>query len=338
LNIMIQILDPRPTEFDDQIAKIQAAKDAGKITIGLEVTIPDFAAQLDFNIDPQHSGGDSNTSCIEAVACGALGYALVKGDEFAFFTVRPDLDSFGAYVVAQWLLQCRESLLDDCSDRIHPSAFDRIEMVHKADCFQNAGTWQPRELFSEGYETSELAAIARCVSDFKMTVEDRVAAMEKWLEYGINPDGYAEAYERDRASVRQALESGDTEANVYACDFETATQWTLVDSVNIGGNDRTGFCYVYSTLRAATSIGYSKAPVVVAFNPEFPDRNLGQVAKFTICQYAPGYVDLKEVFSRLNDLEPGWGGSPTIGGSPQGVSSTLDPVLVCRVVQDCMIL
>jgi hypothetical protein len=327
------ILDPRPTEQDDQIQKIIQAKAEGKITIGLEVTIAAFAQHLDYNIDPQHTDDQQDYSCILACAEGALSKPFSEGDRFAFFTVRPDLDSIGAYVVANWLLQCGESELEHC---ISPQAYDRIQSVHRVDCFLNSGKWSACELFSEGYERPELAAIARCVSDFKATVEYRVAAMEAWLQYGIEPEGYREAYERDRYQVADAIATGATKAQAYACDFQSGTDWRPVESVNLGGHDRAGYAYVESELRAATSIGYSKAPVVVAYNPEFPDRNLGKVKKFTICQYALGYCDLKEVFARLNEMEAGWGGSPTIGGSPQGVSSALSPEVVCQVVQDCM--
>jgi hypothetical protein len=335
---MINLIDPRPNALDDAIAHIEAAKAEGKITIGLEVTVPAIADRLNFNIDPQHSGGDSTQSCIKAVADGALSEALSgafqKGDKVAFYTVRPDLDSFGAYTLAQWLMQCGEFNLADCADRIDRGIFPRVEEIHRADCFINSGNWSPRPMFSEGYEQSSLAAIARCVSDFKLNVEDRVAAMEKWLNDGSEPEGYREAYESDKAAIATAINTGATKVTVMVCD-QTVT-WRQVESINLGRNDRAGYAIVKSTLRAATSFGYESAPVVLAFNPEFPDRNLGKVKKFTICQYAKGYVDLPTVFANLSQLEPGWAGSPTIGGSPQGVSSSLTVEQVEEVLRSCM--
>ena len=41
---------------------------------------------------------------------------------------------------------------------------------------------------------------------------------------------------------------------------------------------------------------------------------------------------IKSALAELAALEPGWGGSPTIGGSPQGVSSLLTTEQVVEVV------
>jgi len=92
---------------------------------------------------------------------------------------------------------------------------------------------------------------------------------------------------------------------------------------------------VESTHRAATSVGYSLAPVVVALNPSFKQGPSEPYKKFTVCQFAfaGGFADIKSVLAELNELEAGWGGSPTIGGSPQGVSSKLTIDEVVAVVE-----
>ena len=74
------------------------------------------------------------------------------------------------------------------------------------------------------------------------------------------------------------------------------------------------------------------APVVVALNPEFRFRGGEPHRKFTVCQFSAGYCDIPGALRELNGLEEGWGGSPTIGGSPQGVSSALTVEEVVRVV------
>jgi hypothetical protein len=77
--------------------------------------------------------------------------------------------------------------------------------------------------------------------------------------------------------------------------------------------------------------------VVIALNPEFRFGQGDPHAKFTICQFTPGFVDLKGALVELNELEKGWGGSPTIGGSPQGVTSELTMDQVVKVVQKHLI-
>jgi hypothetical protein len=54
--------------------------------------------------------------------------------------------------------------------------------------------------------------------------------------------------------------------------------------------------------------------------------------KDTIAQAELGWVDLPAVQAELAALEPGWGGSPTIIGSPQGVSSSLTLEQVTDVI------
>jgi hypothetical protein len=89
---------------------------------------------------------------------------------------------------------------------------------------------------------------------------------------------------------------------------------------------------VESSLRAATSIGYAHAPIVIALNEQMPSQN-GSYRKFTICQYSNEFIRMSNVVADLNALEPGWGGSPTIIGSPQGDSSSLSIETVKEIVE-----
>lgn len=62
----------------------------------------------------------------------------------------------------------------------------------------------------------------------------------------------------------------------------------------------------------------------------------GTHIKYTVCQFQAGYVDLKSVISDLNAIEQSggtWGGSPTIAGSPQGISSTIDLSMIIQIVK-----
>ena len=135
--------------------------------------------------------------------------------------------------------------------------------------------------------------------------------MKTWLLTGEEPAGYRDKWVSERIALAKAIADGTIDAK-SAIDGKVAR--------------------VISTHRAATSIGYCLAPVVVALNPKFQFQGSEPHAKFTICQFTAGYVDLKAALAELAGMEAGWGGSPTIGGSPQGVSSTLTINQVVEVV------
>jgi hypothetical protein len=71
----------------------------------------------------------------------------------------------------------------------------------------------------------------------------------------------------------------------------------------------------------------------VACDHAFRFRDGRPHRKFTVCQFSEGHVDLRGVKADLDAIERGWGGSPTIIGSPQGVGSQLSIELVLDVVE-----
>src|SRR6185369_8878064 len=107
----------------------------------------------------------------------------------------------------------------------------------------------------------DLAAIAAAVADFKVPMINRVATTEKWLLTGEEPANYRAQVERERADLVRALSDATIKVSVAAEGL---------------------IAVVESTHRAATLVGYSLAPVVVALNPSF---KLGQGEphrKFTV--------------------------------------------------------
>ena len=92
----------------------------------------------------------------------------------------------------------------------------------------------------------------------------------------------------------------------------------------MGGVVDGGVAYVETTLPCATNVGYSMAPVVVAANPAMKLGPQGEpFRKVSICQHEAGYADLNAVADKLNEMEAGWGGSPTFKGSKQGESCNI---------------
>ena len=327
--IQVAQLDPRPTV---EAKAVNDAVFAAGSVLGIEVTIPELAACCDLgNIDPQHSGGDTSLAAIEA----ALEYGdfwtayrseLAEADKptAVLVTVRPDLDSVGALAIIairmeNWIAE-REPYGFPMYCTFEGNTARRIRAVANSDKFSRE-KWSGKQAFPtaenpwpEGkqasIEASELAAIAACVSDFKQPFDDRVAAMKRWLWAGTQPEGYLEKVTDERMELIQALERGDIQVETF-------------DRVAV----------VETTHRAATLVGYCVAPVVVALNPHFRFQGGDEHRKFTICQHEAGHVNLNSVLSELERLETGWGGSPTIIGSPQGVSSVLTIDQIVSVVE-----
>jgi hypothetical protein len=315
------LLDPRPAgaEKNDEIF----AREGG--VFGIEVTIPTLAERCGLgNLDPQHSGQDASTAAIEAALTCELppkGATLV--------TVRADLDAVGAMAVFGhrayydevhgWGTSYLSDALDTRAFLRLLALYDRVKMVAVCDKFAY-GAWVPRPLPTEENPWDDptasvegnraLAAIEAAVADFKIPLKERVAWVRDWLCTGAEPDGYREKVEAERQDLIAALGDGRITA----------------EAVN-------GIATVVSTHRAATSVGYSLAPVVVALNPEFCFGGGEPHQKFTVCQFDGTHVDLQKVLAELAELESGWGGSPTIGGSPQGASSNLTMDQVVEVVR-----
>jgi hypothetical protein len=300
--------------------------------------MPGLAAQCVANIDPQHAGQNADLAAIEAAMNTDL-----PPDGATLVTIRADLDSVGAMALLAMRSRgsphffpgaCPEcggtGMMFDgeaqapcqhCSrGGWNPEVVDRISAIAESDKFSRGG-WQPRALptaekpWDETTASAEgsrpLAAIAAAVADFKVSLAERVAVMERWLLAGEEPAAYRARVDAERAEMIRALGSGEIQTST-AADGRIAV--------------------VESTHRAATAVGYAMAPVVVAKNPDFRLGGGAAHTKFTVCAFEARWADIKSALAELAKLEPGWGGSPTIGGSPQGVSSSLTTEQVVEVV------
>lgn len=284
----------------------------GVRTLGIEVTIPEFVARCGLgNIDPQHTGSDATRAAIEECLTVAL-----PPEDAILVTVRPDLDAIGGMAV----LTIRAKGL-----KLSSEALDRVRLIVEADKFAH-GEWSgPRPLPAkeewdiDDYASasaddlhSKLAAIGGAIVDYKLPVAERVALEEKWILTGEEPAEYRRKYNEERKQIADAIAAGKIQVST-AADGKIAV--------------------VVSEYRAGTSIGYCLAPVVVLLNPVFRFEGGEPHRKFTVCQFKEGYVDLRAMVVELNEREPGWGGSPTIIGSPQGSGSELDMTEVLSIVE-----
>lgn len=302
-------LDTRPVGREAALAVL------ARPTFGVEVTVPELARECVLgNRDPQHMGGRADLSAIEGLT------ALLRG-ESQVATVAPDLDSIGSMAVLDIAMDAIARLGAFAGEILR-----RIELIGQVDRFER-GTWPgERPLptidapWTDGVagasDTRELAAMAAVVADFRLPVEERVRMLRAWLATGEEPVSYRDQVEAERLDMVHALTDGRIALGT-AADGPIAT--------------------VVSTHRAGMAIGYHRAPVVVALNPEFRFKGSDPIRKFTVAQYKEGYVNFRDLFDALRAREEGWGGSPTIGGSPQGVSSSLQLEDVVRIVEEYLL-
>lgn len=275
----------------------------GPTTLGVEVTEAELASRCGLgNIDPQHGfGGGRGRAAIEA----ALEWPLPPSGA-ALVTIRPDADALGAMAV----LEVR------AEGPLEPALLRRVDLVASCDAF-NKGGWKdwvarqgpiPARVTAREVSVQPLAyrVVAALAADQGRTISERVALMGDWLRTGRrDPKSYAPVREAARSTV-EALENG--EFTIFpVCEGRVA---------RLRGSAPYGL-----------QMAYRIAPVVVA------EANFGAVRKVTIAQFERGWIDLRAVASGLSDQEPGWGGSDTIIGSPQGVGTAL-PLQVIEAVVD----
>ena len=296
------LLHPAPRDAGDH-----GRNDAllGPSTLGIEVTIPHYAARCGLgNIDPQHDGGPDPRAAIEVcLDCElpAAGTILV--------TIRPDIDALAG--MALLTLRARHMPL---SRALHA----RVSAAAGQDKFAR-GPWPgPRSLPSSlaGLLESQdggsaLAALAACVADHATPLSARVQACADWLLEGHGPAAYRPVVLTRAEELWRALQAG-----LLRVDRRMDGRIAVVEGAAEG----------------AIRLGYFLAPVVLGLHPDFRHTGGTPYRKFTLCQYAKGHVDLSEVAAELNRREPGWGGSPTIIGSPQGRGSVLSVEEVVAVL------
>ena len=279
------------------VAQIAAnARVLGARTLGVEVTIAALAVRCGLgNIDPQHDGGADRRAAIEA----CLEWQPLPPDHSWLVTIRPDLDALGGMALFA---------LRRCGFLLAPALRARVADIARADAFAN-GPWPgPRPLPRDAaeciaaLENRQIAALAAAAADHAVPLAARVRLLARWLRTGKAPARYEAAVEQRGRELAASLAAGGLR-------IQTAADGRIA--------------IVEGSVEGAVRIGYLRAPVVAALNPAFRFRGGPPHRKYTICQYRRGYVDLAAVGRELATREPGWGGSDTIIGSPQGAGSAL---------------
>ena len=178
----------------------------------------------------------------------------------------------------------------------------------------------------------KVAAIWKISGDFTVPLEKKVEFIQKVLEGDKETEQEVERLYQERNQ-----------------ELEKAKETSEIKLVAEGK-----IAFVKSKDRYAMNLGYEKANIVIALNPEMPImertpdgkfKPTGQsYRKYTIArlnQFVP--VDLAGALKELNQKEkekggkPTWGGRGDIIGSPIGVSSKLEPEEVVEIVEKYLI-
>lgn len=289
------LIDPRPASKE---AMIELLKNNAPV-VGVEFTLPALSQYIDANIDGQHIAGGNGKSAIELAVEVEL---PARGTTLAI--VRPDADALGAIAV----LNCRrEDELGHIGDM--DNIYGRVPLIAEHDKFSQ-GSWSgsQRDFTEDDLTFAALGAIA---AKHTLPIATRVQLFEDYL---CTED--CVGLESARHQILDEREKCANESNVSI---------------------ENGIAVVESHHRGATELGYQYAPVVVIRNDAFRFPGVdGAHVKYTVCQWQEGYVDFSSLIKDLNEVEESggtWGGSKTIAGSPQGVSSSLNMDQVASLVK-----
>ena len=294
-----------------QFALIDPSRPASELfgdhVLGIEITVPALARACGLgNIDPQHGcGGGVGKAAIDS----ALEWPLPEPGAL-LVTIRPDADALGAMAVLS--MRATGTLITSAVRR-------RVMLVATHDAFEH-GPWMtwaqscgplPRLATAVDMTGAPLAyrAIAAIAQKRELALDQRVDAICRWLEAGVLPAAALCAARHHAETLAEAWNDG-----------------RLQITPQLGGR----IALVRSTVLGGLQLGYRVAPVVVA------EAGSGGARKVTISQFNPGWLRLTEVRDRLTQMEPGWGGSATILGSPMFGGSSLPLTDILEVIESAL--
>ncbi len=269
-------------------------------TLGIEVTIPSLAAKCGLgNIDHHREGDDSDTpsACEQALTCPYVDCHVVG--------VLADADTLTAMAVLWAKVFSVES--DACNGYYPEESGYKVdeELVNKIGLIDRKGPASKPDLLLD----KRVLYIRAIAAQKDMDLSDQV--------YSIMLVLCGKKLNDEDLKLIEAEE-------LKFIDAEKASKIKMVGDIVI----------VESSHSMATQIGYKYGDVLICINNTFPkdfkDATKGTYRKITLCK-RDDHVPYNINFSKLNSLENGWGGRPTIGGSPQGIDSnlTIDQILSC---------
>jgi len=272
------------------------------LIIGIEVTNNIIETKLHFNIDPQHNNSNPSTlTAIEKVYYLKDEFSDIYKtfDKIAYIILKPDADAIGATALLHMIIM---------GSSINSDMIERIIDIAKSDT-------HGRKTRKQQLTYPLKSALCTMIADFNLDLSQKVINTGYYLKNGNFNE--SEKYELI-AKERLAKAKSNTEVKILL---------------------KHKIVHVKSRHRGATSKGYQIAPIVIAENNHYIFNNTKEKfgTKYTIAQYKPGNINLIEVTKQLNKIEPGWGGSYVIIGSPQDRPSNISVKQLFTIMKRCLI-
>lgn len=274
--------------------------------IGIEITDPIIAAKCHINIDPQHTDKRHNQTAIETVFMLKEKLRNQKNNNIIITTMKPDIDSVGSIALLTMILNDELEFTNDLMLRLNAiSLSDKHGRDHDwKDKEKNKSLIHHPEFNQFGIPIS----LFEIIGNQKKLLKEKVNVMIQYLKTG---------------SIENQKQLTEKSLRKQSLNKETANVDIIIPNVLVT---------VESTLRGAMGIGYKHAPIVIAKNNSYQFGNeFGK--KYTIGQYNEGNINLILVQNDLSELEPGWGGTKLIIGSPQNKSSILELQTIINIVK-----
>lgn len=265
--------------------------------IGIEVFDNEISQFCHLNIDPQHnnSKNDSSITALEMVfkLKSDLKEAAYGFNNILLLTIKCDLDSISAISLVTMVLKSKFEINGDL--------ILRLKAISLSDRHGMANEWKPNIRYDHFNLVSYTkygipVSLITIIGDINLNINYKIKTMTDYLLYGEFKD--SEKYNQKAITKLSYIKSS------------TSHKVIIPEKL----------IFVESTYRGAIGFGYKKAPIVIAKNPKYAfgkknNRIYGN--KYTIAQYKENYIELDKIKDRVNKLEPGWGGSFVIIGSPQ---------------------
>jgi hypothetical protein len=289
-------------------------QEQGYFILGVEITDPDLASLCHLSIDPQHTITQKSSITSIEYTFNYQEDILKIIDSFEkllLVTIKPDVDSIGTMAIITMLINKKFFVDGDI--------ILRLKAIAKSDR-HGRQNWRKRKedyFRFDNYNVYGLpSGLAYMTSDHKLSTKIKVDNMINYLI-----EGTFDGLEKYNDLVVKNLKKSNK---------------STVINVLIPKK----LCFVTSHHRGAISVGYRHCPVVIAKNEKFifgklPNKIIG--TKWTIAQYDDGdYINMDELKNQLSKLEPGFGGSNIIIGSPQDRASILTDDIVIGLTKKCL--
>jgi hypothetical protein len=316
-NRKIKLYQLNVRSLDAELKFLQNLQKSNDVTIGFEITNDLISQYLDINIDPQHNfDQNTKTTCVEElINLLPKLYEQTKNRRIWLFFLKTDLDSIAAATIL-YLYFSKSINIEN------PVISERIFNIANYD--RHGRKWEPK-LFDNKVDLDKESELCECIkfkiprglfmliSGWKNTLDHKISTMRDWILTGT-------------------FKEIDFYNQMATENFKEALSSSKIEIIS---PDK--LVFVRSNKRGACGIGYQFAPVVIAMNPSFrfgfgDSRVYGR--KWAIAQCDSGFIPMSEILNSVLELEPGWGGSETIIGSPQLTPSRISKDDIVEITSD----